>query len=84
MDKVQAAMLKFMPLMFVAFCYNFSSALALYWTAQNLVGIVQLYHNLNAPMPQLVKANKPKSRWAALMEQAQKQAEEERKRRGKK
>jgi YidC/Oxa1 family membrane protein insertase len=77
-------MLKFMPLMFVVFCYNFSSALALYWTVQNLVGIVQMYHNLNAATPQLVKVNKPKGRWAKLMEQAQQQSEAERNKRAKK
>jgi YidC/Oxa1 family membrane protein insertase len=83
MDKMQAAMLKFMPLMFVAFCYNFSSALALYWTVQNLVGIFQLYHSKNMPLPKLEKSTRPKSRWASLMESAQAQAEAQRRLQGK-
>jgi YidC/Oxa1 family membrane protein insertase len=37
--------MKFMPLMFLAFCYNFSAALSLYWTVQNLLSIIQLYYN---------------------------------------
>jgi YidC/Oxa1 family membrane protein insertase len=32
----------FMPLIFVVFCYNFASALALYWTVQNVFSIIQL------------------------------------------
>jgi YidC/Oxa1 family membrane protein insertase len=39
--------MKFMPLMFLAFCYNFSAALSLYWTVQNIVTILQLYYNLH-------------------------------------
>jgi len=39
--------MKFMPLMFLAFCYNFSAALSLYWTVQNLLSIVQLYYNIH-------------------------------------
>ena len=40
-DKTQAAMMKFMPLIFLWISYNFASALALYWTAQNLFNIMQ-------------------------------------------
>ena len=75
MDKAQATLMKFMPLMFVVFCYNFSSALALYWTMQNLVGVYQTYHNLAKPAPELEKKNRPKSRWQAMMEIAKQQAE---------
>ncbi|MEM9444606.1 MAG: YidC/Oxa1 family insertase periplasmic-domain containing protein [Verrucomicrobiota bacterium] len=42
---------KFMPIIFLIFCYNFASALSLYWTVQNLLGIVQMYFNLKIPMP---------------------------------
>jgi len=31
-----------MPLMFVFILYNFSAGLALYWTVQNLLSIVQM------------------------------------------
>ena len=40
-DKTQATMMKFMPLIFLWISYNFASALALYWTAQNLFNIMQ-------------------------------------------
>jgi YidC/Oxa1 family membrane protein insertase len=40
-DNSQAKMMKFMPLMFVLFCYNFGSGLALYWTISNLFTIGQ-------------------------------------------
>ena len=40
---MQQRIFMFMPLIFIAFCYNFASALALYWTVQNLFSVVQLY-----------------------------------------
>lgn len=79
-DKFQQMLFKLMPLIFVIVCYNFSSALALYWTVQNLVGVVQLYYNLSKPPPKLVKRDRPKSRWQLMMEQARILAEEERRR----
>ena len=44
-DPAQRKMMMFMPLIFIAMCYNFASALALYWTIQNLISIVQLQMN---------------------------------------
>jgi YidC/Oxa1 family membrane protein insertase len=41
MDKTQAAMMKFMPLIFLVFCYNFSCALALYSTVNGIFTIGQ-------------------------------------------
>ncbi len=41
MDNAQAKMMKFMPIMFVIFCYGFGSGLALYWTVSNLFTIGQ-------------------------------------------
>lgn len=41
-DPVQQRVFMFMPLIFIVFCYNFASALALYWTVQNIFTIVQL------------------------------------------
>ena len=55
-DQVQQRVFMFMPLIFVAFCYNFASALALYWTAQNLFSVVQLYLTRDKPLPALTKA----------------------------
>jgi YidC/Oxa1 family membrane protein insertase len=58
-DPTQQRVFMFMPLMFVFFCYNFASALALYWTVQNLFSIVQLYATRNQPLPVLEKAAPP-------------------------
>jgi YidC/Oxa1 family membrane protein insertase len=46
-------MLMFVPLIFVLFCYNFASALALYYTIQNVFSITQLYvtRSRTAPAP---------------------------------
>ena len=40
-DKMQQRIFMFMPFMFLFFCYNFASALALYWTGQNVFSILQ-------------------------------------------
>jgi YidC/Oxa1 family membrane protein insertase len=40
-DNTQAAMMKFMPLVFIMFCYNFSCARALYSTINGLFTIGQ-------------------------------------------
>jgi YidC/Oxa1 family membrane protein insertase len=61
-DPAQQKIFMFMPLIFVYFCYNFASALALYWTVQNLFSIVQLYMTRNQAAPVLVKATPPPSR----------------------
>jgi YidC/Oxa1 family membrane protein insertase len=52
-DAVQQRVFMFVPLIFIFFCYNFASALALYWTVQNLFSIVQLYVTRNQAAPQL-------------------------------
>jgi len=41
-DPVQQKIMKYMPLMFLVILYNFSAGLALYWTVQNLLTIVQM------------------------------------------
>jgi YidC/Oxa1 family membrane protein insertase len=41
MDPAQAKMMRYMPLMFMVFLYNFSAGLTLYWTVQNLLTITQ-------------------------------------------
>lgn len=57
-DPTQQRMMMFMPLIFIVFCYNFAAALALYYTAQNLFSILQLYQNRKQPMPTLEKLPK--------------------------
>ena len=54
-DPTQQRMMMFMPLIFVVFCYNFAAALALYYTTQNVLSIIQLYHTRKQPMPTLEK-----------------------------
>jgi len=41
MDPMQAKMMKYMPVIFMVFLYNFSAGLTLYWTVQNLLTILQ-------------------------------------------
>lgn len=41
-DPVQQKMMQYMPLIFVFMLYNFSAGLALYWTVQNLLSILQM------------------------------------------
>ncbi len=40
-DSMQRTLFKFMPLVFLFFCYNFPAGLVLYWTCQNLFTIGQ-------------------------------------------
>ncbi|MDD5201089.1 MAG: membrane protein insertase YidC [Terrimicrobiaceae bacterium] len=54
-DAMQQRMMMFMPVIFIAFAYNYASALSLYWTTQNLFSIIQLYLTRNRPLPTLEK-----------------------------
>ncbi len=54
-DQSQQRMIMFMPLIFVLFCYNFASALALYYTVQNIFSIAQLYATRKRTAPALPK-----------------------------
>jgi YidC/Oxa1 family membrane protein insertase len=58
-DPIQQRVFMFVPLIFIFFCYNFASALALYWTVQNLFSIVQLYLTRNQAAPVLQKVAAP-------------------------
>jgi YidC/Oxa1 family membrane protein insertase len=57
-DPTQQRMMMFMPIIFIVFCYNFAAALALYYTTQNLLTILQLYLNKRQPMPTLQKVDR--------------------------
>jgi YidC/Oxa1 family membrane protein insertase len=61
-DPSQQKMFMFMPLIFIAFCYNYASALALYLTVQNLFSVVQLYVTRNQTPPTLKKIDPPSKR----------------------
>ena len=41
MDPAQAKMMKYLPLIFILFLYNYSAGLALYWTINNLLSVLQ-------------------------------------------
>ncbi|MDA1275298.1 MAG: membrane protein insertase YidC [Verrucomicrobia bacterium] len=57
MDPMQQKIMKYMPLMFMVFLYNFSAGLTLYWTVQNLLTIAQM---------KLTKANEPAAQPGAV------------------
>ncbi len=52
-DAMQRRVMMFMPLIFLVFCYNFAAALALYYTTQNLLSILQYWYNQKQPAPVL-------------------------------
>jgi len=52
-DKMQQRLMMFMPFMVLIFCYSFASALALYWTTQNIFTIFQTWITSKLPEPQL-------------------------------
>jgi YidC/Oxa1 family membrane protein insertase len=73
-DKMQQRIIMFMPLIFFFFCYNFASALALYWTTQNIFSIAQTWLMNKIPEPELkARADNGKKTWVQRM--AEKQAE---------
>jgi len=49
MDPTQQKIMRYMPLMFLAFLYNYSAGLTLYWTVQNLLTILQTKLTKTAP-----------------------------------
>jgi YidC/Oxa1 family membrane protein insertase len=49
MDPMQQKIMRYMPLMFMLFLYNFSAGLTLYWTVQNLLTILQTKLTRTAP-----------------------------------
>jgi len=53
MDKSQQAIMKYLPLIFLVTLYNFSAAMTLYWTTNNLLTILQtkLTKNIAGPTP---------------------------------
>jgi YidC/Oxa1 family membrane protein insertase len=51
MDPTQQKIMRYMPLMFMVFLYNFSAGLTLYWTVQNLLTIAQTKLTKMKPEP---------------------------------
>lgn len=72
-DKMQQRILLLMPVMFFLFCYNFASALALYWTTQNIFSIGQTWLMSKMPEPELKARKGANKSWVQRM--AERQAE---------
>jgi YidC/Oxa1 family membrane protein insertase len=51
MDPGQQKIMRFMPLIFIAFFYQMPAGLTLYWTVQNLLSIVQMKITKNIVVP---------------------------------
>lgn len=78
-DKTQQMVMMLMPAVFVVICYNFASALSLYWTTSNLFSIFQTWLTNRLPEPELKKRKlKPRAGGGflnRLQEQAKQQQE---------
>jgi YidC/Oxa1 family membrane protein insertase len=59
MDPMQQNMMKYMPLIFLVFLYNFSAGLTLYWTVQNLLTIAQMKLTKTKDQPGAAPAKAP-------------------------
>lgn len=73
-DATQQKIMMFMPFMFFFFCYNFASALALYWTTQNIFSIGQTWLMNKVPEPEL-KARTGTDKKSFVQRMAERQAE---------
>jgi YidC/Oxa1 family membrane protein insertase len=73
-DAMQQRIFYFMPVVFLVFCYNYASGLALYWATQNLFSIVQLYLTRNKPLPTLEKKSVVAKREATTARKRKKRA----------
>lgn len=83
-DATQQRIMKFMPLMFFFFCYNYASALALYWTTQNIFSIGQTWLMSKIPEPELVaRKDGGKKSWVQRMADKQSEMQKLQKARGK-
>jgi YidC/Oxa1 family membrane protein insertase len=59
MDPSQQKMMRYMPLIFLVFLYNYSAGMALYMTISTLAGIVQTRLIKNIPTPSVVSPLTP-------------------------
>jgi len=71
-DAMQQRIIMFMPFMFFFFCYNFASALALYWTTQNIFSIGQTWLMSKVPEPELRPVKGGGKSWVQRMAEYQK------------
>jgi YidC/Oxa1 family membrane protein insertase len=61
MDQTQQAIMKYLPLIFLVTLYNFSAAMTLYWTTNNLLTILQTKVTKNIPAPATAAPKAPVS-----------------------
>jgi YidC/Oxa1 family membrane protein insertase len=59
MDPSQQKMMRYMPVIFLVFLYNYSAGMALYMTISTLAGIIQTRLIKNIPTPQVVSPLTP-------------------------
>jgi len=79
-DATQRMIFMLMPLVFLVICYNFASALALYWTTQNIFSIGQTMLMNKLPEPELKKKKlKDGGGGKGFMQRLQEQAEAQQK-----
>ena len=75
-DKMQQRIFMLMPIIFFFFCYNFASALALYWTTQNIFSIGQTWLMQKLPEPELKTSKKAgKKSWAQKLAEKAEEAQ---------
>jgi YidC/Oxa1 family membrane protein insertase len=75
-DKAQQRIMLLMPIVFFIFCYNYASALALYWTTQNIFSILQTVIMNKIPEPELkAKPAGPGGNKSWLQRMSERQAE---------
>jgi YidC/Oxa1 family membrane protein insertase len=79
--QMQMKIFKVMPFIFMFFCYNFASALALYWTVQNIISIGQTWLMQRQPDPELKKLP-PRPSFAERMMAAQQARQQQMKNKG--
>jgi len=79
--QMQMKIFKVMPFLFMFFCYNFASALALYWTVQNIISIGQTWLMNRQPDVELKKAP-PRASFAERMMAAQQARQQQLKNKG--
>jgi YidC/Oxa1 family membrane protein insertase len=78
-DKTQQRIFMFMPVFFLFICYNFASALALYWTTQNIFSIGQTWLMNKLPEPELKKVKSKKKGGGGFLARLAEQAEAQQK-----
>ena len=79
--QMQMKIFKVMPFIFMFFCYNFASALALYWTVQNIISIGQTWLMNRQPEVELTK-RPPRASFAERMMAAQQARQQQMKSKG--